>query len=104
MKYCNNSQLFASCKIANQFILNRLSLIYANPFGLALTYFTHTARHTFASLITLSEGVPIETVSRMLGHRDIRTTQIYAELSLDKIAQDIRALSERIEGKYILID
>ncbi|WP_370525515.1 tyrosine-type recombinase/integrase [Dysgonomonas sp. 521] len=69
-----------------------------------MTYFTHTARHTFASLITLSEGVPIETVSRMLGHRDIRTTQIYAELSLDKIAQDIRALSERIEGKYILID
>lgn len=64
----------------------------------------HMGRHTFASLITLSEGVPIETVSRMLGHRDIRTTQIYAELSLDKIAQDIRALSKRIEGQYILID
>ncbi|MBN9302525.1 MULTISPECIES: site-specific integrase [Dysgonomonas] len=64
----------------------------------------HQARHTFASLITLSEGVPIETVSRMLGHRDIKTTQIYAELSLDKVAQDIRLLSERIRGKYILID
>lgn len=64
----------------------------------------HQGRHTFASLITLSEGVPIETVSRMLGHRDIKTTQIYAELSLDKIAQDIRLLSERIKGKYILVD
>jgi len=64
----------------------------------------HQGRHTFASLITLSEGVPIETVSRMLGHRDIRTTQIYAELSLDKIAQDIKKLSERIKEKYILVD
>lgn len=64
----------------------------------------HVGRHTFASLITLSEGVPIETVSRMLGHRDIKTTQIYAELSLDKIAQDIQALATRIEGKYLLID
>ena len=64
----------------------------------------HQGRHTFASLITLSEGVPIETVSRMLGHRDIKTTQIYAELSLDKIAQDIKKLSERIKEKYILVD
>lgn len=64
----------------------------------------HVGRHTFASLITLSEGVPIETVSRMLGHRDIKTTQIYAELSLDKIAQDIQSLATRIEGKYLLID
>lgn len=64
----------------------------------------HQARHTFASLITLSEGVPIETVSRMLGHRDIKTTQIYAELSLEKVAQDISVLSERIKGKYTLID
>jgi len=64
----------------------------------------HQGRHTFASLITLSEGVPIETVSRMLGHKDIRTTQIYAELSLDKIAEDVQALSKRIEEKYTWID
>jgi integrase len=64
----------------------------------------HMGRHTFASLITLSEGVPIETVSRMLGHKDIKTTQIYAELSLDKVAQDIKCLSERIKGRYTLID
>lgn len=63
----------------------------------------HMSRHTFASLITLSEGVPIETVSRMLGHEHIKTTQRYAELSLDKIAEDMKMLSARIAGKFTLI-
>lgn len=63
----------------------------------------HMSRHTFASLITLSEGVPIETVSRMLGHEHIKTTQRYAELSLDKITEDMNRLSERIAGKFTLI-
>lgn len=39
---------------------------------------SHLARHTFATTITLSQGVPIESVSKMLGHKSIRTTQIYA--------------------------
>ncbi|PXV58453.1 site-specific recombinase XerD [Dysgonomonas alginatilytica] len=64
----------------------------------------HQGRHTFASLVTLSEGVPIETVSLMLGHRHIKTTQGYAELSLDKIAKDTRQLSKRIAGQFKLID
>ena len=64
----------------------------------------HQARHTFASLIALSEGVPIETVSKMLGHQDITTTQTYAEVSTDKILKDILVLSEKINGKYILIN
>jgi site-specific recombinase XerD len=64
----------------------------------------HQSRHTFASLITLSEGVPIETVSKMLGHQDITTTQTYAEVSTDKILKDIMVLSEKINGKYILIN
>ncbi|WP_163213476.1 site-specific integrase [Bacteroides sp. 519] len=70
--------------------------------GRNLSY--HMARHTFASLITLSEGVPIETVSKMLGHQDITTTQTYAEVSTDKILKDILLLSEKINGKYILIN
>lgn len=70
--------------------------------GKALSY--HQSRHTFASLIMLSEGVPIETVSRMLGHKDIHTTQIYAEVSHEKIAQDMKVLSSQIAGKYTLID
>lgn len=61
------------------------------------------SRHTFASLITLSEGVPIETVSRMLGHEHIKTTQRYAELSLEKIREDMNRLSERIAGKFTLV-
>lgn len=48
----------------------------------------HMARHTFASLITLSSGVPIETVSRMLGHTNLRTTQVYAAVSSEKIHRD----------------
>lgn len=64
----------------------------------------HMSRHTFASLITLSEGVPIETVSRMLGHEHIKTTQRYAELSVDKIREDMKILSKRIAGKFILVE
>lgn len=64
----------------------------------------HMGRHTFASLITLSEGVPIETVSLMLGHRHVKTTQGYAELSLDKIAKDAKQLSKRLSGQFKLID
>ena len=48
----------------------------------------HMARHTFATL-TLSKGVPVETVSRMLGHTSIRTTQIYARITNKKIEQDM---------------
>jgi site-specific recombinase XerD len=53
---------------------------------------THIARHTFATTITLSHGVPIETVSKMLGHSDIKTTQIYAKVIDRKVAQDMQKL------------
>ena len=49
----------------------------------------HQARHSFASLITLEAGVPIETISRMLGHSDISTTQVYARVSPRKLFEDI---------------
>lgn len=49
----------------------------------------HTARHSFASLITLEEGVPIETISRMLGHTNIQTTQIYARVTPKKLFEDM---------------
>jgi site-specific recombinase XerD len=63
----------------------------------------HLARHTFASQICLSQGVSIETVSRMLGHRDIHTTQIYAAVSTRKISDDMEVLSRKIAGKYTLV-
>jgi len=60
----------------------------------------HCARHTYASEITLSQGVPIETVSRMLGHTEIKTTQIYAKITDEKIDEDMKALDNRIAGKF----
>lgn len=60
-----------------------------------LTY--HTARHTFGILLTISHGVPIETVSRMMGHTNIKTTQIYAKITKEKISQDMEILSHKLE-------
>jgi site-specific recombinase XerD len=60
-----------------------------------LTY--HVARHTFATAVTLSNGVPIETVSKMLGHTTIRTTQIYAKVIERKVSDDMNALREKLQ-------
>jgi len=49
----------------------------------------HAGRHSFASLVTLEEGVPIETISRMLGHSNITTTQIYARVTPKKLFEDM---------------
>lgn len=58
----------------------------------------HLARHTFATTVTLSNGVPIETVSKMLGHRNIRTTQIYAKIVHEKVSADMDALASKLNG------
>jgi len=54
----------------------------------------HCARHTFATTVTLSNGVPIESVSKMLGHRSIKTTQHYAKITDGKIANDMDKLKQ----------
>lgn len=58
----------------------------------------HMARHTFATTITLSNGVPIETVSNMLGHSKITTTQIYAKVLENKVSIDMLALEKKLSG------
>lgn len=57
--------------------------------GVSSTLCYHVARHSFASLITLEAGVPIETISRMLGHSDITTTQVYARVTPKKLFEDM---------------
>lgn len=59
----------------------------------------HMARHTFATTVTLSNGVPIETVSKLLGHTKISTTQIYARVLENKISQDMNALRGILKQK-----
>lgn len=57
----------------------------------------HLARHTFATM-SLSKGVPIESVSKMLGHTNIKTTQIYARITNKKIEQDMMQAADKFNG------
>ncbi|HVI43875.1 MAG TPA: site-specific integrase [Chitinophaga sp.] len=60
---------------------------------------THTARHTFATTVTLENDVPIETVSQLLGHKSIRTTQIYAKITQRKVSNNMRVLRKHLFGE-----
>ena len=87
--------------VFHQVKTNKLLKEVAGLCGINKTLTFHVSRHSFASQICLSQGVPIESVSRMLGHTDIATTQRYAQVNNEKIGSDMKLLSARIAGKYI---
>lgn len=82
-------------------ISNDLRLIFTSPLFHAQPITFHQRRHTFATTITLANGVPIESVSKMLGHTDIRTTQIYAKVIDTKLSNDMELLAQKINTQKI---
>lgn len=64
----------------------------------------HIARHTFATTVTLNNDVPIESVSKMLGHRNLRTTQHYAKLLDKKVSSDMQALRNKFQPQVKGLD
>lgn len=80
--------------------MNRELKAIARICGITRRFTFHIARHTYANEIILSQGVPIETVSRMLGHKQITTTQIYVKITDDKIDEDMEVLERRIAGRF----
>ena len=83
--------------ISNQ-KLNAYLKEIADVCGIKKNLTFHLARHTFATTTTLAKGVPIETVSKMLGHTNIETTQIYARITNNKISNDMQGLDKKFVG------
>lgn len=81
---------YANCKYGLKVI--------AKKCGIEKNVTWHMSRHSYATTVCLSNDVPIETLSKMLGHRSIRTTQIYAKITGEKISRDMELLSQKIES------
>lgn len=84
--------------LSNQKMNENLKLIQELA-GISKNLTTHLARHSFATSVALSNGVPIETVSRMLGHTKLSTTQVYAKVLETKIEADMQQLSMKLIEK-----
>ncbi|MEQ8418648.1 MAG: site-specific integrase [Arenibacter algicola] len=101
-KYKSNASLLENRRLlpiySNQMI-NRTLRDIANACGIRKKVTFHVARHTFATAITLSNGVPIETVSKLLGHTKLSTTQIYARVVEKKVGEDMQNLISHMKQK-----
>ena len=71
--------------------------------GISFPFTTHTARHTFATLITLEQGVPIETVSKMLGHSNVSMTERYAKVTPQKLFEEFDRFLSFTEDMQLII-
>ncbi len=80
-------------------ISNDLRFIFTCSLFLALPITFHVARHTFATTITLQHEIPLETVSKMLGHTKITTTQVYARVVDTKVMRDMATLKDMYSHK-----
>lgn len=82
--------------VSNQEVNRNLKILRATC-GISKEITFHIARHTFATTVTLKNGVPIETVSKMLGHTKLSTTQIYAKVDEEKIAENMALVQDRLD-------
>jgi len=98
-KYSNHPQANAEGKalpvISNQKLNGYLKEI-ADLCGIKKPLTFHIARHTFATTVTLTNGVPIESISKMLGHTKLSTTQVYAKVVESKLGFDMAELRKRL--------
>lgn len=94
---CNNENTLLP--VASNQKMNAYLKEIATICGIKKELTFHCARHTFATTVTLSNGVPIESVSKMLGHKSIRTTQHYAKITDSKVANDMDNLKALIESQ-----
>ena len=95
-----NMRWTASSKMENRLIPNRLRCCCRQLQNAVRACFSHCARHTFATTLCLSQGIPLSTVSKMLGHKQITTTQIYAQTTPIMIEDAIDRVESRLGGKF----
>ncbi len=82
--------------------VNKLLKEVAKQCGINPNLVFHQSRHTFASLICMQNGVPLETISRAMGHKNIQVTQKYAKVTFEKLDCDLAAWGSNMDGKYTL--
>jgi integrase len=101
-KYANHKVVLHSCKLlpvlSNQKMNAYLKEI-ADLCGINKNLTFHLARHTFATTVTLTNGVPIESVSKMLGHTSLKTTQHYAKILDKKVSVDMNLLKNKLKSQ-----
>jgi site-specific recombinase XerD len=101
-KYSRSSKNGKLLPIYSNSVINKQIKQIAKSCGIDRNLTFHCGRHTYASTVTLSQGIPIESVSSMLGHKNLSTTNIYAKITVEKIGKDIEELDMRINNRYKL--